>query len=183
MPRLFSALLLPEPVRHDLAARLDEVSPPELAGWRWIPVTRWHITLGFFGDDDDERRRSKWLRRRAAGRPAPRLRLAGCGTFRGVFWVGVTPEGEPDRVALAKVAQAAGAGRQDDRRAYQPHLTVARWKAHRGGRSGADRAVPGLLDGYAGPWFTPEHVVLMRSDQGPDGPVYHTIERIPLAGA
>ena len=184
MPRLFSAIVPAEPVLADLVARLAAADVPNTGatagpdgdgrdggGLRWIPAERWHITLGFFGDDDDPVRRATWLRRRLAGRGAPTLRLAGGGTFSGVFWAGVQPADEPDRVALARLAQAAGAGR----RGYHPHLTLARW---RGGRP----EWPTVLDGYTGPWFTPGEVSLVRSEFGASGPAYHTIERFPLAG-
>jgi 2'-5' RNA ligase len=164
--RLFSAILPPGPVLDELASRLGEPGSGEL---RWIPRERWHLTLGFFGDDDDETRRTKWLRRRLAGRTAPRLRLAGAGSFPGAFWAGVQTT---DRVALDKLAQAAGAGR----RGYTPHLTLARWR-------GPAPRLPELLTGYTGEWFTPVEVALLRSDPGSHGPVYRLVERVPLAGA
>lgn len=170
--RLFSALLPPRAVTDDLAAWLADHAAGLPAELRWTPVDRWHVTLGFFGDDDDPHRRSAWLRGRAAGRPAPRLRLAGGGTFPGVLWVGVST---PDERRLTQLAKAAGAGR----RGYRPHLTLARW------RSGdPDRSVlAAALAGYAGPWFTPDAVALLRSEPGPGGPAYTTVDRLPLAGA
>jgi len=162
MARLFSALVPPEPAIADLAAQVDAVagSLPDL---RWTAVRAWHVTLGFFGDGDDPTRRSAWLRRRVAGRLAPRLRLAGSGLFPGVLWIGAEPDQAGDGVALARLAQAAGAGRRN----FHAHLTVARWRAP------VDRAaVATTLSDYSGPWFAPDHVVLFRSDPGPGGPVY-----------
>lgn len=170
--RLFSAFVPPQPVVDDLSGWLaghTDGLPPDL---RWTPVPRWHVTLGFFGDDDDPVRRTAWLRRRAGGRPAPRLRLAGGGTFPGVLWAGVTTA---DERLLAQLAKAAGAGR----RGYRPHLTLARW------RSGEpdEGVLVAALAGYTGPWFTPDAVSLMRSEAGPGGPTYTTVERLPLARA
>lgn len=170
--RLFSALVPPGDVVDHLAGWLASHTgelPPEL---RWTPVDRWHITLGFFGDDDDPVRRAKWLHRRADGRPAPRLRLAGAGTFPGVLWAGVRTA---DERLLAQLARAAGAGR----RGYRPHLTLARWRS---GKPDED-AIVESFEGYSGPWFVPDAVALMRSDAGPDGPTYTTVERLPLARA
>lgn len=156
--------------------------PTDITPVRWTSSDRWHITLGFFGDDDDPDRRAKWLRRRVAGRPAPTLRLADAGTFPGVLWVGARTEGDADARRLAGLAQAAGAGRQDDRRRFHPHLTLARWRS--GGPDGPDReALIALFVGYTGLWFTPTEVRLMRSELGSGAPTYTTVESLPLAHA
>jgi 2'-5' RNA ligase len=179
MPRLFSALVPPAAVLGHLSDFLATHTADRDKALRWTPADNWHITLGFFGDDDDPVRRSKWLHRRADGRPAPRLRLAGGGTFPGVLWVGVDTD---DVTVLARLAQAAGAGR----RGYRPHLTLARW------RSGeVDQAkLIELFDGYTGPWFIPDELLLMRSDfpgagNGGTlerrGPTYTTVDRVSLS--
>lgn len=171
--RLFSALVPPAAAVDHLVTWLGERTaglPPELrATLRWTPVQRWHVTFGFFGDDDDPVRRTRWLRRRASGRPAPTLRLAGGGTFPGVLWIGVSTD---DERRFAQLARAAGAGRRD----YHPHLTVARW---RNGRPERD-ALTAAVAGYSGPWFTPDAVVLLRSEPGQGGPTYTMVERLPL---
>ncbi len=169
MARLFSALVPPASALDDLAARLTDASV------RWTPRARWHITLGFFGDDDDPDRRAKWLRRRVTGRPAPALRLAGGGTFRGVLWVGVDTPTDADAHRLARLAQAAGAGR----RGFQPHLTLARWRS----AAPDEDALIALFAGYTGPWFTPTEVLLMRSELGSGGPTYTAVESLPLVHA
>lgn len=169
MARLFSALLPPDGVLDELRTALRAV---HLDGLRWTPAERWHVTLGFFGDDDDPHRRSSWLRRRVDGHPAPRLRIAGGGTFPGVFWARVQPaDGDAER--LRRLAKAAGAGR----RGFSPHLTVARWRrdaeVHRGGLADSLRE-------FAGSWFTPAEVVLLRSDPVPGGVAYSVLRRCPL---
>jgi 2'-5' RNA ligase len=179
--RLFSALVPPAAAIDHLADHLaDTANLP--TGLRWTPADRWHVTLGFFGDDDDPVRRVKWLRRRAEGRPAPRLRLAGGGTFPGVLWAGVHPDTADDERRLAQLARAAGAGREG----YRPHLTLARWRASR--RVPEMIAPTDFLLGYSGPWFVPEAALLMRSDftigdEGRREPTYTTVERLPLARA
>jgi 2'-5' RNA ligase len=136
--------------------------PPEL---RWTSVDKWHVTFGFFGDDDDPVRRTRWLRRRTQGRPAPTLRLAGGGTFPGVLWSGVQTR---DNRLLGQLAQAAGAAR----RGFRPHLTVAYWKGP------LERAaLAQLLSGYTGPWYTPDALVLLCSENQ----TYTTVDRLPLA--
>lgn len=161
MARLFSALLPAEPVVADLSAWLDGVRP-EL-DIRWSSLDNWHVTLGFFGDGDDPVRRAKWLRRRLSGRSAQALRLGGLGVLSSAVVAKVLAGPE-----LAKLAQAAGAGRLG----YHPHLTVARWRGSRPDLSG--------LGDYAGPEWVAGEVVLFESTRGPTGPVYTALERFPL---
>lgn len=175
--RLFSAIVPPRPAVARLASLVDAAREryPDL---RWEPEQRWHVTLGFFGDSDDSRRRERWLHSRAAGLAAPRLRLAGSGSFRGVLWVGVRPASESDARAFVRLARACGAGR----RGFRAHLTLARWK----GRRVPDGVVEIFAEGE-GPWFTPRAVSLVRSDlsvseaENP-GPRYTEVARVPLAG-
>jgi 2'-5' RNA ligase len=167
--RLFSALIPPADAIDHLADRVAGHTADLPAELRWEPVERWHITLGFFGDGDDLASRVKWLRRRAEGRPAPTLRLAGAGTFPGVLWAGVTTD---DEALLARLARAAGAGR----RGFTPHLTLARWRS---GQPEKD-VLTNAFTGYTGPRFTPEAVSLMRSETGAGGLTYTTMERLPL---
>lgn len=181
MARLFSALVPPAAVLAELDTAIRPVRDryPRL---RWAAPERWHVTLGFFGDDDDARRRSAWLRRRAAGRPAPQLRLHGAGTFPGVLWVAVEPATGADRRALARLAQAAGGGRAD-RKPFRAHLTVARWNG-RLDRHAMQDVLAGALTPLGGSWFWPVEVVLLRSDpeQEPgQGPTYTVMDRVPLA--
>lgn len=133
---------------------------------RFTPAERWHITLRFYGEDDPATR-AQWLRDRVSALPAPRLRLAGAGTFPGVFFAGVDTDGPSEAVALRKLAFAAGAERR-----YRAHLTLARWRSPEVSR---ERLTP-LLEGYAGPWFVPDAVALVRSEAGE----YRVLDRMPL---
>jgi RNA 2',3'-cyclic 3'-phosphodiesterase len=178
VPRLFSALVPPPEAAAHLARALAAL--PE-AG-RPTPRDRWHVTLGFYGDDDDEDTRSAWLREALTGLPAPRLRLAGGGTFPGVAWVGVLAATEADERAFADLAAAARAD-PPGAHPFRPHLTVARWRPSRGRDEPGSRALVGLLDGYTGPWFTPAEVLLERSGFPSGEPAYTTVTAVPLGGA
>jgi 2'-5' RNA ligase len=165
--RLFTAIVPPEPVRARLGGLLEPLREGT-AGLRWTPRERWHVTLGFFGDEDDPALRTRWLHDRAEGLPAPALRLAGAGTFRGVLWVGVEAA-DPER--FRRLARACGA----DRRRFRAHLTVASWR-RRADTAGARDA----LGEFAGEWFTPAEVVLVRSDLDHTGPHYSRVTSVPL---
>jgi 2'-5' RNA ligase len=121
----------------------------------------WHLTLAFHGDRADQDEQVERLRR-LRGMAAPELALGDAGTFRsGVFWIGVQCSDD----ALERLAIAAGA----DPQRWRPHLTVAR------------RARGARLDGYTGRLWTPPQVELVRSELGPGGPVYRTVESAPLS--
>lgn len=161
--RLFTALWPPAPVG---AALRGALVPPE-GRWRPVRPESRHVTLCFHGDDDPVRRAGA-LDAALAGAPAPRLRIAGTGTFPGVLWAGVEPAD-----ALVDLASRAGA----DPAVFRAHLTLGRRS-----RS-ADRAAPAVsVDLAPGPpWWTPTEALLVRSDPGPvTGPVYRTVHRVPL---
>lgn len=179
MPRLFSAIELPEPALTDLAARLPEVRA-QAESLAWASPDRWHITLGFYGDHDDPDQRTAWLHRRLAGLPAPRIRLASAGRFGGVLWIGVEPADPSAEQAMRTVAVAAGDEERDSLE-FRPHVTVARWRRGRSRGPLAEQAAAALA-GYVGPWWTPPEVVLFRSALGAGGPRYAVVERVALRG-
>lgn len=161
---LFSALLPPAPVVEALTSRITAL--PRTDGVRWSPPAGWHVTLAFYGQDAAAER-SRWLRERLAGMPAPRIWLAGAGTFPRVLYLGVYGDG------LTELGLAAGAGEQD--RPYLPHLTLART------REEVPRDLPAALADYRTEPWTAAEAVLMRSDRGPDGVRYAVVERFPLS--
>ena len=177
VPRLFSAVELPEFVAADLEARLDKVrSDAEVL--RWVDPSSWHITLGFYGNREHADRRGAWLRRRATGLAAPRIRLASAGHFPGVLWIGVDSASRAAEHAMHAVAAAAKAD-EGDEDAFRPHVTVARWRRGPDRNAHGERAQLALGD-YVGPWWIPRELVLFSSQLKPDGTVYSAVERVPL---
>ncbi|PXY27981.1 RNA 2',3'-cyclic phosphodiesterase [Prauserella muralis] len=165
--RLFTALLPPPQVVASLRDELARHPRDEGSGvLRWTGPAQWHLTLGFYGRDDPVAR-AHWLRERLAGLPAPTVRLTGAGTFPGVLWTGVQAAG------LAELAAAVRPESED--REFRAHLTLAR-----GDAPGALAVWTRLLAGYRSPRWTAGEVVLMRSDPGPGGPAYTTVERFRL---
>lgn len=183
--RLFTGLWLPpEPSRH-LEAAVDGVSPWRLAEatgavrrFRFLPTDKWHLTLCFHGEAPEWEPLGEQLRRRVqrparpgAGLVPPRVRLAGAGMFRGVLWIGVEPAARADALALGALVRAAGG----DPRSYRAHLTVARWRSGR-----PSDALRGSFAEYAGPWWSADEVVLVRSEPGREGSTYRTVHRVPV---
>jgi 2'-5' RNA ligase len=183
--RLFTGLWPAREAVRDVSRALGRLSTERseqlgsatanLRGFRFVPADRWHLTLRFHGDDADPEELGAQLaeRVRTAELAAPRLRLAGAGTFANVLWLAVEPAGEQDERSLRALVRAAG-GEPDEHRA---HVTVARWRR---GRARGELAA--LLADHAGPWFTADEVVLVRSDHRPGGAEYATVRRVPLGG-
>ena len=176
MHRLFVALRPPEPVRDLLLDTMD--GAPAL---RWQDDEQLHLTLRFIGEV--ERPLAEDL---AAALGTLRfkpfaIRVAGVGRFdhhkRGALWAGVEPRA-PLAALAAKVERVCvKVGLPPERRAYHPHITLARW----------GRGVGTSLD----PWlarhgalrsdeFPVDAFTLYESRLGRDGAHYETVARYPL---
>lgn len=167
--RLFVALRPPE---HVLAHADDALAPVRLAhpDLRWVPASRWHLTLAFYGEipDDKVEGTVEMVERRLRDKAACSLAFRGAGVFaRRALWLGV--DGEVDRLRV--VARAV----TFERRPYRPHLTVARLR----GSSDPAPAAARLHD-YVGPTWRADTVHLVRSHLGPS-PTYEDIAGWPLA--
>ena len=163
--RLFTALWLPaDAVAALLAACGDE--PP---GWRFAAPDTWHVTLAFHGEADPGRL-ARRLDAAAHGLAAPRLRVAGGGSFERVRWAGIEPAG-----ALDPLVTAAGG----DVAALVPHVTLLRRRARPGADAIADPPAPRVAPG---PWWTPREVLLVATEPARGGVRYRTVHRVPLAG-
>jgi len=186
--RLFIALQLPAAVRRSLAetaARLRSQLPPA----RWVPISNLHLTLRFLGEIDTDR--VVGLGRVLAGcfvsRASFRLRLRDGGCFpprrpARVAWVAFEPA--PALTELqAEVAAAVDdhLGIAAERRAFHPHLTLARPR-----RPWPRAAVDSWQEAFAGPQgpaFDIAEGSLMRSLLSPDGARHESLGVYPLAGA
>jgi RNA 2',3'-cyclic 3'-phosphodiesterase len=131
MHRLFVAIRPPEDVRDLLLDAMDDSTD-----FRWQDEEQLHLTLRFVGEverpvaDDPT---AELARIRA---PPFELRVAGTGRFEqrssGALWAGVEPRALVAALA-AKVERACLAvGLDPERRAFHPHITLARWKGRRG---------------------------------------------------
>ena len=130
MHRLFVAIRPPEPIRDLLIDAMDD-SPD----FRWQDEEQLHLTLRFVGDV--ERPVANDLAD-ALGRIRAQpfsIRIGGVGRFEqrssGALWAGVEPKA-PLVALAAKVERVClGVGLEPERRAYFPHITLARWKGRR----------------------------------------------------
>ena len=130
MHRLFVAIRPPEDIRDLLIDAMDD--SPE---FRWQDEEQMHLTLRFIGEVD---RPIAQDIADALGRIRAetfQIRITGVGRFEqrssGALWAGVEPKA-PIAALAAKVERACLAvGLEPERRAFHPHITLARWKGRR----------------------------------------------------
>lgn len=176
MHRLFVAIRPPATVRARLLDLMGGV-----AGARWLDDDRLHLTLRFIGEVDRHLARDVDAALSSVHHPRFSIAVSGLGVFdrRGepvTLWAGVAPH-EPLRALHKKIDQAlVRVGVEPDRRAYMPHVTLARLPRGAGPLQGLIEASGGI----AGTPFEVEQFCLYESRLAPEGPVYDTVERYPL---
>jgi 2'-5' RNA ligase len=186
--RLFVALELPEGQRRRLAELPERQRwiGLERANLNWVRAQNLHVTLKFLGSVPDERVPEVC---RALGEiriPGPiRISLGGLAFLppRGPMRVLVAElGGELDRLAVLQSAIERALeplGFERERRAYRPHVTIARPRR--------DARVPPEFredvrehPGPRGSEFPVNSFVLMQSDLKPGGAVYTAVARFAL---
>jgi len=179
MHRLFVAVRPPPLVRDRLADTMEGVP-----GARWQDDEQLHLTIRFIGDVDRPQAEDVAAVLAAVTAPAPIVALAGVGRFekRGradTLWAGVAPT---DALAALhrKVDQAlVRTGLEPERRAYLPHITLARLARRDGHGSALDRWSADHA-ALASPPFALDHLILYESHIGRDGARYEPVMRWPL---
>src|SRR5437764_6902029 len=177
MHRLFVAIRPPEPIRDLLIDAMDDS-----ADFRWQDEEQLHLTLRFVGEV--ERPLADDLAAELARiRAEPlELRIAGTGRFEqrssGALWAGVEPRA-PIAALAAKVERASLAvGVEPERRAFHPHITLARWK---GRRSHEIAAFLELTRGLSSEPFKVGAFILFESRLSRHGAHYEKVANYALA--
>jgi 2'-5' RNA ligase len=176
MHRLFVAIRPPEHIRDLLIDAMDD--GPD---FRWQDDEQLHVTLHFIGGVD--RPVADDLAVALGGiRADPfQLRITGVGRFEqrssGALWAAVEPKapvaalaGKVERVCLA-------VGLEPERRAFHPHITLARWKGRR------TREVQSFLErrrGLSSPPFDVTEFILFESHLSRHGAHYEAVARYAL---
>ena len=177
MHRLFVAIRPPEPVRAQLIDLMEGV-----AGARWQSEDQLHLTLRFIGEVDARTADDVHTALAAVRHPPFELALAGLGAFdrRGqptALWAGVAPH-EPLKALHKKIDHALErAGVERERRAYLPHITLARF----GRGAGPLQPLLESAGGLASAPFPVEQFRLYESQLTPNGAIYTPVARYPLA--
>jgi 2'-5' RNA ligase len=176
MHRLFVAVRPPVAIRNQLLDLMGGVS-----GARWQADEQIHLTLRFIGEVDRHVARDVDAALASVHHPRFEVTLHGVGAFdRGgepvTLWAGLRPH-EPLRTLHNKIDQAvARAGVAPDRRAYVPHITLARLPRGAG-------PVGGFIErsgGISSPLFPVDEFGLYESRLTPEGALHTLVERYLL---
>jgi 2'-5' RNA ligase len=176
MHRLFLAIRPPEAIRDLLIDAMDDS-----ADFRWQDDEQLHLTLRFVGEV--ERPLANDLADelgRIQAEPFA-IRAKGVGRFEqrnsGALWAGVDPK-QPLAALAAKVERAClSVGLEPERRAFHPHITLARWKGRR------TREVQSFLErnrGFATEPFAVEAFTMFESHLSRHGAHYEEVAAYPL---
>lgn len=177
MPRLFVAIRPPASVRDALIDAMDF----GVEGARWQDDDQLHLTLRFIGDVDEREVEDIVLAFSDIRAPSMPVALSGIGAFDGrgrvtTLWIGAQPRETLDALHR-KIDQALiRLGQPPERRAYLPHVTLARMDRRASGCGAWVAANAGL----ALEPFTATAFELIESDLSSDGARYETIERFAL---
>ena len=175
MHRLFVAIRPPQAILDLLLDTME--GAPEL---RWQDAEQLHLTLRFIGEV--ERPVAEDIAAALAQvRFQPfELRIAGVGRFdhqrRGTLWAGVSPHA-PVGALAAKVERACvEVGLPPERRAFHPHITLAR----RGRDAGAaPEAFVARHAGLSSASFRVDRFILFESHLGRDGALHEAVAAYP----
>ena len=177
MHRLFVALRPPEDIRDLLIDAMDD--SPEL---RWVGDDNLHLTLRFIGEVERPLADDIALALSRVRSDRFELRISGVGIFEqrngGALWAGVQPK-EPVAALAAKVERACvAAGLEPERRAFHPHVTLARWS---GRESKAALAFLERNRALASDPFAVDRLILYESRLSRHGAHYEEVADYPLA--
>jgi 2'-5' RNA ligase len=176
MHRLFVAIRPPEAVRDLLIDAMDD--SPAL---RWVADENLHLTLRFIGEVERplaEDIAGALQRIRAEAFP---LRIKGVGRFDqrsgGSVWAGVEPREAVVSLAARVDRACQTAGLEPERRAFHPHITLARF-----GRQAKAEVDPFLCRtaGLAAGPFDVTSFSLFESKLSRHGALYEAVADFPL---
>jgi len=179
--RLFAAVEIPQHIRGALAEAVLPVRE-RFPRARWVPIQNQHVTVKFLGPTYP--RLVEWVTgsiSTVAGGHAPfPTRVEGLGSFPSgrkarVLWAGLDDgDGRLERLAAA-LDEALAREFAPEKRAFTPHLTVARFDP------------PALLDplevAFESEPFEIGRIVLFRSHLRRPAPVYEPLGIFPLGSA
>jgi 2'-5' RNA ligase len=180
--RVFLAIDLPDEIRHRLG-EAERMLRPAGSSARWVLPESIHVTLKFIGEIDEKRlpeidsalQGLNW-------KPFP-LTVRGVGFFPGnraprVFWAGIEA---PTMQSLAEQIdlRMERIGIERERRAFRPHLTLARARDAR-----IDSALVTASQQFEETefgTFTVDRYVLFHSLLQPTGAIYRKLKEYWLA--
>lgn len=179
MHRLFVGLRPPAGIRAQLRAIMGGVRAA-----RWQDDDQIHLTLRFIGEVDRPVAEDVALALGQVHAPAPVVTLAGVGAFdrqgrTDAIWAGVAPHDALAQLHKKVDRALTSVGLAPERRAYLPHITLARLPRS-ADAEGAVARYCAVHAGLASEPFALAHMTLFESHLGRDGARYDAVERWPL---
>lgn len=182
--RLFVAIEVPDDVR----AALDERLRPFRAAHpvaRWTAIESWHVTLKFLGSTPQDALAAVLAAADAAARTVPpfRTRLTLVGAFPSaraarVLWAGLSDDEGRLGTLATELDRRLTTLVEPERRAFTPHLTLARLRVP----ANVEREAPELVDlSLGGAPFDVVRLVVFRSRLHPRGARYEALHYSALA--
>lgn len=176
MPRLFTALTMPDEARMWLSAVRGG-----LRGARWIEPENYHITLRFIGDVDEPTAEDAHHALSRIARPPVTISLSEYGSFGSKrphsIFVRVEPCAQLLDLQAAQERALQRIGLPAESRKFTPHVTIARVKGSTAGEVANWLSMRGSLQ--VAP-YTAGEFVLMSSRASFGGGPYVVEERYPL---
>jgi len=179
--RVFIAVEVPVEIRNAFAAVQRELERSTNSA-RWVAAESIHITLKFIGEVPDRRVEDIHAALMALSWKPFTARIAGVGFFPGtrsprVFWAGLEA---PTMAGLAEEldSRMERIGFEKERRAFRPHVTLARSKDTRLDASLV--AAASEYREYEFGSFPVDRIFLFKSTLKPSGAVYEKLREYLL---
>lgn len=158
----------------------------KLTGLRWVPRENLHFTLKFLGPVPENKIAPITSALQQPIRAVPRFSIIarGIGVFPDirrprVLWVGL--ESKTLATLATEVERALEPlGFAREKRAFQPHLTIGRWRGFGSSPTQITKATESWKEyGFGSFWV--EEAILFQSVLKPQGAVYSALEVFPLS--
>jgi 2'-5' RNA ligase len=183
--RTFIAIEIPAEIIEEMAKVQDELKRSG-ADAGWTRPEGIHLTLKFLGEVPESKIEEikNAMVQAAEATSRFRLEIAGAGAFPNpknprVVWLGVSGDIDKLSALQGSVEESMTAmGFEREKRAFSPHLTLARIKYLRP-RYSWQKAIESIKDIRLAD-FNVDHVSLMKSDIKSSGAVYTEIGRVRL---
>jgi RNA 2',3'-cyclic 3'-phosphodiesterase len=177
MPRLFTALELPERVAAQIA-----IARGGLVGARWLEPEDYHVTLRFIGDIDARAAHDIDNPLGDIRRPETQVRFEGLSWFGGDKPRSIVAEVKPEPALMDLQAEQERRlrriGVEPETRKYTPHVTLARLRGVGQAAIADYLATRGALLAES---FTAERFVLFSARDGSGGGPYVVEAAYPLS--
>ena len=127
--RLFIAIRFPDNIQHALQRVMQSLRAEGVKG-NYSRRDNLHLTLAFLGEVDSPGRICDAMRE--VPPPEMELSLQGSGSFRDLYWIGLTENQELKDYVAALRGALSSRGIFYDSKPFRPHITMVRRMRHNG---------------------------------------------------